>query len=236
MEWQPLSGASSAHSLTKGEYVQILAKRVLYSRAYTCFYLSMIGAGVIEVCWILAPSAGGGFGQLPTHPAFTAVETYVTIGLVCELTMRAILSGPAAFCSLPANVFDTVVAAVSVASSLLIAAGMETPAELLVAEILVTGRVLFRLSRLLAITKSFQRQQQAAYRKLEINLLDDCPEFSPATSPSAADGLEASHSDAHMLTPPAGTTGGAGWDGTHRHQGDGGNGMRHQARTTLLPV
>ena len=42
------TGTSVSH-MSKGEYVQILAKRLLYSRAYTCFYASMIVAGIVEV-------------------------------------------------------------------------------------------------------------------------------------------------------------------------------------------
>lgn len=175
--------------------MQILAKRLLYSRAYTCFYLSMITAGVVEVGWIiLAPTASAeGVSQLPTHPAFTAVETYVTLGLLCELSMRAMLFGMKSFCSLPANLFDSAVVAISVGSSVLIALGLETSAELIVTEILVTGRVLFRLSRLLAITKSFRRQQHAASRKLEINLSDDVLEVSPSMFPSMSDDEEAGY-------------------------------------------
>ena len=137
-----------------------------------------------QVAWIILPGPSSGFGQLPDSVLFTAVETYVTIGLVCELLLRAVHGGIRNFCRVKANVFDSVVAAVSVLSSILIAAGLETPAELLVAEFLVIGRILFRLSRLLAISKSFQRQQQAAYRKLEINInLGDPHELSQPSSP-----------------------------------------------------
>lgn len=75
--------------------------------------------------------------------------------------------------------FDSAVAAVSVSSSVLLATGLETPAELILAEGLVLGRIIFRLSRLLSISKSFQRQQQAAYRKLEINLSDAVDSYPP---------------------------------------------------------
>ena len=199
----PMESWGTSHT-SRGEYVQILAKRLVYSRAYTIFYASMIIAGIVEVrvnrivahtaarcerapqqpgrtltgraprqvLWIILPGPSSGFGQLPDSVVFTAVETYVTIGLVCELALRAIHGGMKSFCGAKANIFDSAVAAVSVSSSVLIAAGLETPAELLVAEILVIGRILFRLSRLLAITKSFQRQQQAAHRKLDINLGD----------------------------------------------------------------
>ena len=136
-----------------------------------------------QVAWIILPGPSSGFGQLPDSVAFTAVETYVTIGLVCELLLRAVHSGVRSFCRVKANMFDSVVAAVSVLSSVLIAAGLETPAELLVAEFLVIGRILFRLSRLLAISKSFQRQQQAAYRKLDINL-GDTHDLSQPSSPT----------------------------------------------------
>lgn len=101
---------------------------------------------------------------------FTAIESYVTAGLIIELILRAAHAGARKFCSVKTNVFDGLVAAVSVASSFLIAEGLETPTELILAEIIVIGRILFRLSRLLAISKSFQRQQQAIHHKLEINL------------------------------------------------------------------
>ena len=180
-----------AHSMSNSEYMQILARRLMYSRAYTFFYASMIVAGVVELVWILVPGmSGNGFHQLPTSPWFTAVETYVTVGLVCELGLRATLK-PTNFCRSPANVFDSVVALVSVLSSLLVAFDLETPTEMLLAEGLITARVGFRLSRLLLLTKGFQRQQQAAYRKLDINLGDtlDLPPLSPILASTDVDQL-----------------------------------------------
>ena len=69
-----------------------------------------------QVAWIILPGPSSGFGQLPDSVLFTAVETYVTIGLVCELLLRAVNGGIRNFCRVKANVFDSVVAAVSVLS------------------------------------------------------------------------------------------------------------------------
>jgi len=160
----------SSHEPNMDEYVQTLAKRMVYSRTYAAFYLSVILAGIVEVVWILLPH--GGVGQLPDHILFTVVENYVTLGLLCDISMRAALQRRR-FCREVANLVDTFVLTVSITTSVLMAIGRETEAELLVAEVLITVRVVFRLLRLRSITRSFQRQQAAADRKLEINLSDE---------------------------------------------------------------
>lgn len=40
---------SSSHGMSRDEYVQTMAKRISYSRAYTAFYISVIAASAIEV-------------------------------------------------------------------------------------------------------------------------------------------------------------------------------------------
>ena len=152
---------SSSSTLSRTEYFDILAKRVLHSRTYAGFYLSLVGAGLVEVAWILLPQ--GGVGQLPRHFVFTIVESYVTVGLVLELALRAALQRRGFWHRL-SNTFDMVVAAVSILSTLLFVAGVETRSEALFADLLVTGRVFFRLLRLVAITKSFRRQHASVAR------------------------------------------------------------------------
>ena len=142
--------------MSRNEYLDILAKRVLYSRAYTGFYVSLIVAGLVEVVWILSPTDGG-IGHLPHHGAFTLIESYVTVGLILELALRFTLQNRGFWTRL-SNIFDMVVVVVSVFSTLMFVAGVETRSEALFADLLVTGRVFFRLLRLLAITKSFKRQ------------------------------------------------------------------------------
>jgi len=142
--------------------------------------MSVIAAGFVEVAWILLQQ--GGIGTLPKETMFTVVETYVTLGLVFEICIRASVQWRRFFQSV-ANVVDAAVAAISVTSSLLLASGLETKTEMLVAESLVIGRVLFRLLRLLAITKAFQRQQAAADRKLEVNLDDTLPMYDVPGTP-----------------------------------------------------
>ena len=44
-----------------------------------------------QVIWVLLPH--GGVGQLPDHFLFTVVENYVTLGLFCDISMRAALQG-----------------------------------------------------------------------------------------------------------------------------------------------
>ena len=175
--------SSSSSALSRNEYIDILAKRVLYSRAYTVFYASLICAGVAEVAWILLPTSGG-VGMLPKHGAFTMVECYVTVGLVLEIALHAALQRRA-FWRKPENYFDALVASVSIASTVSLVSGVETRGEALAADLLVTGRVVFRLLRLLSITKSFQRQQGAADRKLDIEF-DDIVDSPLLTSPPYA--------------------------------------------------
>ena len=129
----------------------------------------MIVAGVVEVLWILLPH--GGVGRLPDHPLFVAVETYVTVGLLGEVCLRLTLQGCEFFRQF-SHLLDLAVAVISVLSSILFVTGMESAEQMAFAEMIVIARILFRLLRLLALTKGFQRQQQAADRKLEIVLED----------------------------------------------------------------
>ena len=187
---EPSSSSSSA--LSRNEYIDILAKRVLYSRAYTGFYASLICAGVAEVAWILLPTSGG-VGVLPKHGAFTMVECYVTVGLVLEMVLHAALQRHA-FWRKPENYFDALVAAVSITSTVSLVSGVETRGEALFADLIVTSRVVFRLLRLLSITKSFQRQQLTADRKLDVRRL----RLEPSTSSPA-------HPATHASEPHRGT-------------------------------
>ena len=78
------------------DYVDVLAKQLLVSHAHTMACATMIVAGFVEVVWILLPH--GGVGQLPDHPVFVAVETYVTLGLLLDIALRVALKR-GAFCN-----------------------------------------------------------------------------------------------------------------------------------------
>jgi hypothetical protein len=158
-------------SIERSEYVDIIARRVRFSRLFAGFYISVIVASLIEVVWVLTPH--GGVGRLPDSALFVFVETYVTVGLVLELLLRAILQR-AHFCSDRGNILDTVVVAISVTTSLIVASGNETETEILLTELVIAGRVAFRLLRLLTLTKSFHRQQAAT--ALDVSL--DSPDAS----------------------------------------------------------
>eukprot|EP00962_Isochrysis_galbana_P014223 scaffold4058_cov121-Isochrysis_galbana.AAC.5 len=108
-------------------------------------------------------------GHLPTSSLFSVVESYVTLGLLAELGVRAAMQ-QRAFCAHRSNWVDMAVAAVSLLTSLLILAGLETPAEMLLAEAVIATRVAFRLMRLVSISHAFRQQQQAAGHKLDLSI------------------------------------------------------------------
>ena len=164
------AGSAGSSTLSRHEYVDILAKRVLTSRAYTGFYVTLICAGLVEVVWILSPD-GGGVGHLPHHGAFTVVESYVTVGLILELALRAALQ-KRLFWTQVANLFDLFVVLVSVFTTVLAVIDAETRSEALFADLLVTSRVFFRLFRLMAVSKSFMRQQATTDQKLKVEFDD----------------------------------------------------------------
>jgi len=164
------------------EYVDILAKRVVFSRAFVCLSSSILVAGVIEVLWIVLPIRSG-YGRVPNHWLFLVVEGYVTIGLIVEILLRAVLE-KREFCSKWSNVFDVAVVAGSVASSVLYAAGLETEAEMLLGTIIVMVRVMLRLLRLLAGARGFRQQQQAAEKDLEVRMDIDMDDLSPGGADS----------------------------------------------------
>ena len=169
MEGAPSTSSAHGDESAYDEYVDIVAKRVLYSRAHTCVCSTMIIAGTIEVAWTLLPHSG--VGHLPHHPFFVFVEVYVTLGLLGELALRAALQRKD-FCRRRVNLIDGTVALISVLSLVLYAAGLETPSEMLFAEVVVFARVAFRFLRCWSLTKNFKRQQQVADRQLDIVLGD----------------------------------------------------------------
>jgi hypothetical protein len=121
--------------------------------------------------WIVLPSASDAklAGHLPTSSLFSVVESYVTLGLLAELGVRAAMQ-QRAFCAHRSNWVDMAVAAVSLLTSLLILAGLETPAKMLLAEAVITTRVGFRLMRLVSISHAFRQQRQAAGHKLDLSI------------------------------------------------------------------
>ena len=155
------------------EYADILAKRVIFSRAHAVLCASMLVAGVVEVLWIFHElHSSTGERHLPEHVVFTVLETYVTIGLVGEIVLRLILQRQD-FCLKWSNIVDVAVAAVSVISSALFAAGLETPAEMLLGTIIITARIVFRLIRLISVSKGWRQHQIAADKSLDISMDSD---------------------------------------------------------------
>ena len=152
------------------EYADILAKRVVYSHAHALVCASMLVAGVVEVLWILGLlTVSTGASHLPDHPLFALLEIYVTLGLVGDILLRLVLQRRD-FCRQCANIVDVGVASVSIVSLVLFEAGLETPTEMLLGTIIVTGRIVFRLARLIAVSKGWRQHQRAADRKLDVQL------------------------------------------------------------------
>ena len=179
-----LEGSPSTSSTTAREYANILAIRLVHSRVHALLCGTVLCAGIVEVIWILHPD--GGVGQLPTHGLFVAVESYVTLGLVMELALRGGVQR-ADFCQRRSNWLDLAVAFISVLSLVLSAVGLETPAEHAFAEMLILGRVTFRLLRLAVVTRGLVRQRRTSdSRKLDI-VLDDMhsPNSGSPRSPDA---------------------------------------------------
>jgi hypothetical protein len=82
--------------------------------------------------WIVLPSSAASHrpklaGHLPTSSLFSLVESYVTLGLLAELGVRAAMQ-QRAFCAHRSNWVDMAVAAISLITSLLILAGLEVRA------------------------------------------------------------------------------------------------------------
>jgi hypothetical protein len=134
---------------------------------------------------------------------FSLVESYVTLGLLAELGVRAAMQ-QRAFCAHRSNWVDMAVAAVSLLTSLLILAGLETPAEMLLAEAVIATRVAFRLMRLVSISHAFRQQQQAAGHKLDLS-------FDPGAGGAAR--ADAFAGDDFLEQMSGGHLSGADWEG-----------------------
>ena len=113
-------------SVSRREYAQIAASRVLNSRQCGAFYVSLLAASLFELAWILHPwfltcthpraTCSTWMIAYPKSPIFLAVEVYLTCGLVAETAVRAVWLGASEFAKEPCNVFDAVVGLLSVLS------------------------------------------------------------------------------------------------------------------------
>ena len=206
-DWPSAAVDEGEPSMRPQEYLQILAKRVLFSRLHSFLCATVIAAGVVEVLWILLPTTDSGIGHPPDHWLFQIAESYVTLGLVGEIVLRLALEGWHTFFAKRANQFDLVVAGLSGLSSLLYALRLESPAEMAAAEVMVLVRVVFRLLRLVTVTKGMRRHQQAAGRKLELEVrLDEDAETGLLTQPTSpvSPGDSGSGSGEGSTTPGSG--------------------------------
>jgi hypothetical protein len=111
----PSSPVARTPSISNQEYAQTVATRVVYSRGYGAFYVSLLVASITELLWVLHPWASGGCCRLayPTSPVFFVVESYLTIGLVGDTVLRMVWQREA-FWTQCGNVFDVSVSALSI--------------------------------------------------------------------------------------------------------------------------
>jgi len=182
--------AESASFVDNSEYIHAIASRVLYSRTCGAFYVSLLVASITEVVWILHPwlwsKPAGQYPRIryPRSRLFFAVETYLTVGLAGETTLR-MLWQRARFWGQCGNVFDAVVSALSVLSFVLYVDRVAQSLEVVVLLVMVSW-IGLRLARLLAVARSLHARQRSASQNLDVDfassdLAADLP--SPLHSP-----------------------------------------------------
>jgi hypothetical protein len=148
-----------------GEKLDIFVRRAYVSEGYKLLCCSFVAAGVLECTWLICSG-----GELPLHPLFVLLEGYVTVGLLAEVLLRAALERRQ-FWRRAENLIDLSVSVLSVLTALLGAFGKETPAEMLMAEFIITARIVYRLVRLVSVSKQLRRHHKA--HQLEVRFDSD---------------------------------------------------------------
>mmetsp|Transcript_14982 Transcript_14982/g.34324 ORF Transcript_14982/g.34324 Transcript_14982/m.34324 type:complete len:273 (-) Transcript_14982:64-882(-) len=170
--------------MSKEEYLQTIASRVLYSRSCGAFYMSLLAASLTEIIWIAHPWVSQVHCCRLSYPRsrlFFAVEAYLTVGLAGETTLR-ILWMRAAFWRQCGNIFDAIVSALSLLSFALYLDDLSQDLELVV--LVVMGSwIALRIMRLLAVARSLHSQRRKSQEDLEVNFT------AAASSIFASDGI-----------------------------------------------
>jgi len=181
----------SASFMSQEEYLQTIASRVLYSRSCTAFYLSLLLASLTEIVWILHPWVNTRHCcrlSFPRSRVFFAVETYLTVGLFGETTLR-ILWQRSRFWLQCGNIFDASVCVLSVLSFVVYVENLSQDLEMVVL-VLMGVWVALRLARLLTVAKNLHLRRRTIQPSLDIDFATSALSFPPGDE---EEGLSPSH-------------------------------------------
>uniref|UniRef100_A0A7S4C244 Ion transport domain-containing protein n=1 Tax=Chrysotila carterae TaxID=13221 RepID=A0A7S4C244_CHRCT len=176
----------ASNFMTQEEYIQTIASRVLYSRSCGAFYISLLIASLTEIIWILHPwMSAANCCQLayPRSRVFFLVETYLTVGLAGETTLR-ILWLRGRFWQQCGNVFDAAVSALSLLSFILYVDDLSQDLEIVVLGLMGCW-IALRLLRLLTVAKNLHSQRRQAAQALDVNFAAEAADFITAADETA---------------------------------------------------
>jgi len=161
--------SSKLADLSHGEYVQTVATRVVYSRGYGAFYVSLLAASITEIVWIFHPWTDHCCRlAYPTSPVFFVVESYLTLGLVGDTALRMVWQR-GAFWGQCGNVFDVSVSALSIVCFGVYMADIDQELEVVFLTLMVVW-VALRLARLATVAKNLHSQRRfSAMQTLDVN-------------------------------------------------------------------
>jgi len=186
------------------EYAQIAASRLMYSPSCGVFYASLLAASLTEIVWILHPWMDQSRGAhirvaYPRSRIFFAVETYLTLGLVGETTLRFVWQRSAFWLSCN-NWFDAIVCGMSCLSFFLYwkrASVVLEEAFLLV----VLVWLVLRIARLVTIIQKIRQRRRTMADHLDVAFpeeedSEDEQRFSPGSPTATSTAIP-------IVTPPA---------------------------------
>ena len=149
--------------VSREEYVQTVATRVVYSRGYGAFYVSMLAASITEIVWILHPWTDPAHCcslRYPDSPVFFVVESYLTLGLVGDTALRMKWQGRE-FWTQWGNKFDFGVSVLSICCFGVYMADIDQELEVVFLVLMIVWLGL-RIARLAAVAKNLHSQRRTA--------------------------------------------------------------------------
>lgn len=160
---------STNHLLqTNHRAIGVYLSRIYFSKACRSFYVALIVLCLVLVTWTLV-----NFGHFPEEGWFLGLEVFVSGMIIGEVVGRLVMQGLGKFCRSWLNVFDAIVASLSiivlleVLNSLTLAADIEG----LLGEVWLAIRTVLQYLRLVVFIKNQKKAQVLALQVINFTEL-----------------------------------------------------------------
>lgn len=160
---------STNHLLqTNHRAVSVYLSRVYFSKACRGFYVVLIALCLVLVAWTLV-----NLGKFPADGWFLGLEVFVSGMIIGEVVGRLVMQGMQKFCRSWLNVFDVIVASLSIVVLLEVLNSLTLAADIegLVGEIWLAVRTVLQYLRLVVFIKNQKKAQVLALQVINFTEL-----------------------------------------------------------------